>query len=31
MFKKFIDDIKEELKSAHWLWWVMLVCLLVLV
>jgi hypothetical protein len=28
--KKFINDIKEELKSAHWLWWVGLFCLLVL-
>jgi len=27
--KKFINDIKEELKSAHWLWWVGLICLLV--
>jgi hypothetical protein len=30
MIKKFINDIKEELKSAHWLWWVGLICLLVL-
>ena len=28
--KKFFNDIKEELKSAHWLWWVGLFCLLVL-
>jgi len=27
--RKFVNDIKEELKSAHWLWWVGLICLLV--
>jgi hypothetical protein len=31
MIKKLANDLVNELKSAHWLWWVGLICVICLI